>query len=63
MILFKNISNFNFSNLICCGDFNINLLDTLDYRAFFNILNQLGLISRLTDTPTRIITSIPIGYT
>ena len=25
--IYKHISNFNFSNLIFCGDFNINLLD------------------------------------
>ena len=40
------------SNLILCGDFNINLLDKLDSRAFFNILNQLGLMSKHTDTLT-----------
>ena len=56
--IYKHFSNFNFSNLIFCGDFNINLLDKLDSHAFFNILNQLGLISRLSDTPTRITNKI-----
>ena len=56
--IYKHLSNFNFSNLICCGDFNINLLDKLDSHAFFNILNQLGLISTLIDTPTRITNTI-----
>ena len=49
---------FYISNLIFCSDFNINLLDKLDSHAFFNILNQLGLISRLIDTPTRITNTI-----
>ena len=56
--IYKHLSNFNFSNLIFCGDFNINLLDKLDSHAFFNILNQLGLISILIDTPTRITNTI-----
>ena len=56
--IYKHLSNLNFSNLICCVDFNINLLDKLDSHAFFNILNQLGLISTLIDTPTRIINTI-----
>ena len=56
--IYKHFSNFNCSNLIFCGDFNINLLDKLDSHAFFNILNQLGLISRLSDTPTRITNKI-----
>ena len=33
--IYKHFSNFNFSNLIFCGDFNINLLDKLDSHAFF----------------------------
>ena len=52
--IYKHLSNF--FNLICCGDFNINLLDHLYSRSFFNILNQL--ISRITDTPTRITNTI-----
>ena len=47
--IYKHLSNFNFSNLIFCGDFNINVLDKLDSQSFFNILNQLGLISTLID--------------
>ena len=35
--IYKHLSNFNLSNLIYCIDFNINLIDTLDYHAFFNI--------------------------
>ena len=56
--IYKHLSNFNFSNLIRCGDFNIHLLDKLDSNAFFNILNQLGLISTLIDRPTRITNTI-----
>ena len=56
--IYKHLSNFNISNLIFCGDFNINVLDNLDSHVFFNIINQLGLISRLSDTPTRITNKI-----
>ena len=60
--LFYDFIYKHLSNLICCGDFNINLLDKLDIHAFFNILNQLRLISRLIDIPTRITNTISTQF-
>ena len=57
-ILYNSFNSYNFSNnnIILCGDFNINFMDSLDSQPFFNILNQLDLFY-VIHTPTRFSTS------
>ena len=40
-IIYNSFNSYNFSNnnIILCGDFNINFMDSLDSQPFFNILN------------------------
>ena len=44
-ILYNNFNSYNFynNNIILCGDFNINCMDSPVYQPFFNILHQLDL--------------------
>ena len=57
-ILYNSFNSYNFSNnnIILCGDFNINFMDSLDSQPFFNILHQLDLFY-VIHTPTRFSTS------
>ena len=43
-ILYNSFNSYNFSNnnIILCGDFNINCMDSLYSQPFFNILHQLN---------------------
>ena len=57
-ILYNSFNSYNLSNnnIILCGDFNINCMDSLDSQPFFNILHQLDLFY-VIHTPTRFSTS------